>query len=190
MPQIDFFRIFTDRLNSLGVRYMVVGSIAGMMYGEPRLTNDVDIVLDLPATAAEPLCRLFPIDEFYCPPIEIIRVELARAQRGHFNLIHHDTGFKADLYLRGHDLLNHWAMNAAVKTEIEGHIVWMAPPEYVIIGKLEFFREGRSQKHLRDIRGILLVWGEKIDRPLLEAKIKELGLEAEWKSVTEGLDNE
>lgn len=183
MPQTDFFSLFTDRLNTLGVRYMVVGSVAGMMYGEPRLTLDVDIVLELPLAAAEKLCELFPIEEFYCPPVEVIRVELSRAQRGHFNLIHHDTGSKADMYLGGRDLLHAWAMNHAVKTDVEGHLVWFAPPEYVIIGKLQYFREGRSQKHLHDIRGILRVSGDRIDRPWLDARVAELGLESEWKTA-------
>jgi hypothetical protein len=47
MPETDLFRLFTDRLNLLGARYIVTGSVAGTLYGEPRLTLDVDIVWDL-----------------------------------------------------------------------------------------------------------------------------------------------
>jgi hypothetical protein len=183
MPQTDFFRLYTDRLNTLGVGYMVVGSVAGMMYGEPRLTNDVDIVLDLPAGAAEKLCELFPIDDYYCPPLEVIRIEASRRQRGHFNLIHHDTGFKADIYLRGRDELSDWAIKNAVKSEIEGHVVWIAPIEDVILGKLEYYREGGSEKHLRDIRTMLKVSRERIDLDFLQSQIERLGLETEWAVV-------
>jgi hypothetical protein len=120
MPQTDFFRLFTDRLNTLGVRYVVVRRVAGMMYGEARFTNDVDIVLELSPSDAQKLCDLFPIGEFYCPPVEVVRVEVARRQRGHFNLIHHDSGFKADIHLRGRDEMSQWAMDHAVKSEIDG----------------------------------------------------------------------
>jgi hypothetical protein len=190
MPQTDFFRLFTDRLNTLGVRYMVVGSVAGMMYGEPRLTLDVDIVLELDPAAAQKLCDLFPIEEFYCPPVEVVRIEAGRRQRGHFNLIHHDTGFKADIYLPRGDLLFRWAMDHARKVDLQGHPVWIAPPEYVILGKLEFYREGGSEKHLRDIRGMLLISTERIDRPWLEEKVQELGLEAQWKVVANVIGGE
>jgi len=180
MPQTDFFRLYTDRLNTLGVRYMVVGSVAGMMYGEPRLTNDVDIVLELAAADVEKLCALFPIEEYYCPPPEVVRLEASRRQRGHFNLIHHDTGFKADIYLRGRDDQSEWAMKHATKSEIDGHAVWVAPLEDIILGKLEYYREGGSEKHLRDIRTMLKVSGDRIDLDRLQTQIERMGLETEW----------
>jgi hypothetical protein len=185
MPQIDFFRLFTDPLNSLGVRYMVVGSVAGMMYGEPRLTLDVDIVLKLPEEAAERLCELFGPDEFYCPPLEVVRVELARPVRGHFNLIHHDTGFKADIYLVGRqDELNEWGLENAVESQVEGHTVRVAPVECVILGKLEFYRESHSERQLRDIRSILKVSGDRISQDWLKTQIARMGLDREWATVT------
>jgi hypothetical protein len=183
MPGTDPFYIFTDRLNTIGVRYIVAGSVACMVYGDPRLTRDIDVILELPPDAAGRLIDLFPPDEFYCPPVEIIRVEQARRQRGHFNLIHHDTGYKADIYLRGSDPLNQWAIEQAVKFEMDGHLLWIAPPESVILSKLEFYREGGSEKHLLDIRGILNVSGARIDRAFLAQKIVELGLQPQWKLI-------
>jgi hypothetical protein len=186
MPQTDYLRLFTDRLHTLGVRYVVVGSIAGMMYGEPRLTLDVDIVLELDPLAAPKLCDLFPIEEFYCPPVEVVAIEASRRQRGHVNLIHHDTGFKADIYFIGRqDELSRWALNHAVKSEIEGHVVSIAPLEYVIIGKLQYFQEGGSEKHLRDIRSMLKISGDRIDDDWLKTQISNLGLEAEWTKALE-----
>jgi hypothetical protein len=185
MPETDLYQTFTDRLNTLGTRYVVTGGVAGALYGEPRLTLDVDIVLELSLGAAEHLCRLFPLEEFYCPPIEVVRVEALRPQRGHFNLIHHETGFKADIYLRGNDSLHAWALDHARKISVEHHDVWVAPPEYVILRKLQFYREGNSQKHLRDIRGMLHLLPAGIDRAFLEGKIAELGLGPEWTACVE-----
>jgi len=104
----EAYLIFTRKLNELSLRYMVSGSVAAIYYGEPRMTNDVDIIVFL---RREDVCRLekaFPAEEFYCPPREVIQTELAREQQSHFNLIHHDTGFKADIYLSGRDELHAW----------------------------------------------------------------------------------
>ena len=75
---------------------MVTGAVAATIYGEPRLTHDIDLVIDLRLQDIEGFVDAFPFEEFYCPPPEVIRLEASRSQRGHFNLIHHDTGLKAD----------------------------------------------------------------------------------------------
>jgi hypothetical protein len=67
--------------------------------------------------------------------------------------------------------------------EYRGETIVIAPPEYVIVRKLEYFREGRSEKHLRDIRAMLAVSGEQLDRATLNEWIQRQGLESEWKQV-------
>jgi hypothetical protein len=84
--------LFTRRLAALGLEYMVTGSVATVVYGEPRLTLDVDVVLVLPHAAISRLTAGFPSSEFYCPPPEVLATEAARAHRGHFDLVHHGTG--------------------------------------------------------------------------------------------------
>jgi len=71
---------------------MITGSVAGVFYVEPRVTHDVDLVLALGSSDAARIAELFPLEGFYCPPEEIIVREVLRAQRGHFNLIHHRQG--------------------------------------------------------------------------------------------------
>ena len=183
MPSPEPFLIFTRKLNELGIRYMVSGSVAAIYYGEPRLTNDVDIILFLKRAEVARLPRVFPAEEFYCPPPEVIALEAARIQRGHFNLIHHDTGFKADIYLTGEDPLHAWGMAHCQTADLEGDAVVFAPPEYVIIRKLQFYREGRSQKHLRDIGGMLRGLGETWDQSMLRGMICEHGLGPEWEAA-------
>jgi hypothetical protein len=65
-----------------------------------------------------------------------------------------------------------------------GEPIMVAPPEYVIVHKLEFFREGGSDKHLRDIRTMLAVSGDLINRPELGEWIRDRKLEAEWARVS------
>ena len=61
--------------------------------------------------------------------------------------------------------------------------VRLAPPEYVIVRKLEYFREGDCEKHLRDIRAMLAVSGEQLDRAALDEWIHRQGVEAQWKQA-------
>ena len=117
-------------------------------------------------------------------PPEVIAAEIARPDKGHFNVIHADTGFKADFYLAGRDELNAWAFRNSRKMEYRGEPMIIAPPEYVIVRKLEYFREGRSEKHLRDIRAMLAVSGEQLDRAALDEWVKRQDVESEWRLVS------
>jgi hypothetical protein len=183
MSEPKLHQIFVDSFNKLGIRYMVTGATASIVYGEPRLTNDIDVVIDLTPTEVEPFFNSFPLEQFYCPPSEIILVEIARSQRGHFNLIHHETGFKADIYTLGRDKLNHWGLDNRKLIKMEGDELWLAPVEYVILRKLEYYREGQSEKHLRDIAGILSISPDQINFDELNEKIEQLMLEKEWSAA-------
>jgi hypothetical protein len=183
MPGPEPFHVFTRRFDELGLPYMISGSVAAMYYGEPRLTNDVDIVLVLKAEDAPRLQSAFPLTEFYCPPREVILEELSRPRRGHFNLIHQKTGFKADLYLSGQDPLHEWGLARSRRVDLEGGSVTLAPPEYVVLRKLQFYREGGSEKHLRDIHRMLVALGDGWDRAELEKKVAEEGLHEEWRAA-------
>ena len=182
-PAHELFLVFITPLNRLHLDYMVTGSMAAIVYGEPRLTHDVDLVLELPAIAADALHHAFPLETFYCPPLEVLMAEAQRPERGHFNLIHHATGFKADIYLAGHDPLHTWGLSHRRRIELGGEIIPVAPPEYVIVRKLEYFREGGSEKHLRDIRGMIELSREQIDWPVLQNWIQQRNLQPEWQRV-------
>ena len=66
---------------------------------------------------------------------------------------------------------------------MEGDTIQLAPPEYVIVRKLQYFREGKSQKHLRDISRMLLAMGDEWKREALEAMIQKHELHSEWQQV-------
>ncbi|MCC6696739.1 MAG: hypothetical protein IT365_14005 [Candidatus Hydrogenedentes bacterium] len=185
MLEPNLVLLFTRRLERAKISYMVTGSAAAMIFGEPRLTNDVDIVVLLDRESAANMVEAFPIAEFYCPPQEVISLEASRQQRGHFNVIHHETGFKADLYLSGRDSLHVWGLANSIRVHIGDDTVTIAPPEYVIVRKLEYFREVGSEKHLRDIRAMLQNSREAIRHSDLEQFIAERGLGDVWQKARE-----
>ena len=183
MQEPNLYKIFIGPFNRLGLIYMVTGAAASIIYGEPRLTNDIDLVMDLRPHEIGLFSNSFPIENFYCPPPEIIHDEIGRSERGHFNLIHHETGFKADIYAAGRDELNHWGLNNRKQIQVDGDDLWLASIEYVILRKLQYYQEGRSEKHLRDIAGILSVSSDQIDSAVLNQKINQHRLENEWNTA-------
>jgi hypothetical protein len=178
MEELDPVAVFATRLNACGIPYMVTGSVASIAYGDYRHTNDVDVVLALQPGNTGRITATFPNEEFYCPPPEILREEASRPRRGHFNLIHHATGFRADCYIHTRDPLELWGYQNRRKHEYGDTSVWIAPPELVIVRKLEFYREGESPKHVEDIKSILAI--TDIDRAFVESHVARLGLEKEW----------
>ena len=96
MEPSDLLRRFVEVLDALAIRYRVVGSMASTTYGEPRFTNDIDVVVDLPLEAVDSFCRSFPSEEFYCYPDAVREAVRTRHQ---FNIIHYESGFKIDVFI-------------------------------------------------------------------------------------------
>ena len=155
MLEPDLIELFVRPLDRIQIRYLVSGSVAAMLYGEPRVTHDIDFVVHLSPRDCDRLADAYPNLEFYVPPAEVIAAELTRPGKGHFNIIHSHSGLKADFYPATRDELDGWAFRNVRQYTFEKTFIRLAPPEYVIVRKLEFFREGASEKHLRDIRAML-----------------------------------
>lgn len=182
MPGLDELSLFAERLEAMAAPYMITGATAAILYGQPRVTNDLDVVLSLDDTGRAALLRAFSEAEFYVPPEAVIRTEQARRQRGHFNLIHLESGYKADIYLAGQDPLHAWALPLRRRHAwAPGLHVAVAPPEYVVLRKLEFYREGGSTKHVSDINAIREITG--VDETTMQSWLVRLGLTPVWHDV-------
>jgi hypothetical protein len=179
MPAPSPLAPFLEPLERLGLPYCITGSVAASVYGEPRLTADIDVVLLLRAADLTRLLAAFPEEQYYVPPEETLRAEIARGTRGAFNLIHHATQFKADIYLAASDPLHAWALEHRRRIDLGDAQTWIAPPEYVILRKLEFLRESGQDKHLRDIRFMLAV--TPLDVAFVEREVSRLGVEEQWR---------
>jgi hypothetical protein len=174
----------TGRLEQAGIDYCIVGGLASIAYGRPRLTLDADLVVAMNPRQVASLIEAFPARDFYLPPAEILQAELQRDARGHFNIIHQHSALRADCYLPGRSELAGWELTHRQRLPMGSGEAWFAPPESVIIHKLIFHREGGSEKHLEDIRGILI--GTKLDQKIITDWIDQLGLQESW-AATVGL---
>ena len=177
---IDVLRDVTQRLQNVGMDYCLVGSLAAMQYGRPRFTNDIDIVAQIKASQILDFRNCFEVEEYYCPPKEIITDEVIRG--GTFNLIHQASGVKIDIVALKKTEFAEMEFSRRRKTEIlPGLEVYIASAEDVILKKLDYYREGGSEKHLTDIRAILAE--TEVDHGYIQSWIHKLGLRAEWAKV-------
>ena len=186
MTQVEFLKHSVDTLDRLGVKYMIVGSYACMAYGESRLTQDIDIVVDLPMVAVAEFCDAYPAPEFY---VSEPAVRDAVRNRFQFNVLHPSSLNKIDDILPRIDEWGAGRMNRRQRVRLlPGQEVDVASPEDVILGKLWYHSMGGSEKHLRDIAGILRISGEAVDRAGVSAWAEKLGYAAIWNEILKKVD--
>jgi len=188
MLQPELLDIFISKLEKSGFDYMITGSIASIFYGEPRLTHDIDIIIDIQEKDIDRFYTLFPSSEYYCPPPDILRIELSRRAFSHFNLVHHESGLKADCYTARSDSLHLHAMKKRKRIKINEELsIWLAPPEYVIIRKMQYYRDGGGRKHIDDILNMLNVSADILDVKELEELIATYDVQKIWEMIQEQL---
>jgi hypothetical protein len=162
------------------IAYRVVGSLASMAYGEPRFTNDVDILADVREGHVTALCRAFPSPEYY---LSEPAIRQAIGNPGQFNIIHIPSGIKVDLIVSNGSEYARTELGRGRRLTSPGEFdVWFAAAEDVILNKLRYFKESGAEKHLRDIASMLKVQGTNIDRQYIGAWAPRLGVEAEWRA--------
>ncbi len=187
MEPSELLRKIVGVLEGMQISYRVVGSVASTTYGEPRFTNDIDIVVDLHLEDVDRFCGFFPAEEYYCYRNAVIE---AVRQRHQFNIIHYESGIKVDVFIPVSDPSGQSIFARGRRVTLSpGLDAWFASPEDVILKKLEYYREGGSEKHVSDIAGILKVQQERIDRAYLANSARRLGLEATWLDVLQRIDN-
>ena len=135
--------------------------MATIAFGEPRFMNDVDIVIDLKSDQVNSFCQSFSKEEFY---LNESTVRDAVKQKRQFNVIHPSAGLKVDFIIRKETSFDASRFKRAQRIRPAADFdASFASPEDVIIKKMDYYRMGGSEKHLRDITGVLNVSGHRID---------------------------
>lgn len=177
----ELLQIAAGFFESRGIAYRIVGSMASIAYGENRFTNDVDVVSDLQLEHVDDLCACFPAPDYF---LARHAVEDAIRKRFQFNIIHIPAGLKIDVMLPKQTEFAHLEQQRAIRlSDPDGLSAVFATPEDVILNKLLFFQLGSSEKHLRDIGGILKVKGEAVDRAYITTWAAKLEVAEEWALV-------
>ena len=186
MEPSDLLRYVARAFERIDLRYFVTGSTVTIFYGEPRLTNDIDIVVDLSERQIAEFCRQFPETEFY---VSEAAVREAVRRKTQFNIIHPASGLKVDVIIPEPTPFNRSRFGRVRHVHPEEDFeASFSSPEDAIIKKMEYYRQGGSEKHLRDIAGVLKASGEQIDRAYITRWANEMGLDDIWSKIQESLD--
>jgi hypothetical protein len=181
MEQLELLRKAVETLEDLHVAYVLVGSMASGAYGEPRMTRDIDLVADLRAEHVPLLCAAFPAAEYYVSKDAAMEAVL---RRGQFNIIHASSANKIDFMIPRRGPWEEQQLARGRRLRIfPDRECSVAAPEDVIIAKMRYYRDGGSEKHLRDIAGILKVSGQLVERDYVERWAVELDLQVIWRKI-------
>ena len=187
MEPYDLLKYVVTVFEKLDVNYLITGSIASMFYGEPRLTNDIDIVADIREHHIQELKGYFPEKDFYISE-NAIRGAIKHKQQ--FNIIHPSSGFKIDVMIPGDDDFNKSRFERKNRiSPVEKTKANFSSPEDVIIMKMRYYEEGGSEKHIRDITGMLRVSSDIIDKNYIDEWVKKFNLDHIWRHILAKLEN-
>ena len=157
-----------DALERCGVSYVVGGSLASSVSGEPRSTLDVDLVVAMTEADVEPFLATLG-GSFHADDRALRR---AVRQRSSVNLFHRATSAKVDLFIAGGSPLDRQAMRRRVRLQVASgpdRFLYVYAPEDILLQKLRWYRLGGevSDRQWRDILGIVLVQEHRLDEEYL-----------------------
>ena len=176
LSEIDLALDLGRHFEALGVRWLIGGSLASSLLGRPRATDYVDLVADLRGEHVRTLYDRL-VDTYY---IDEDAVRWAVQTRRTFNVIHLASMIKADIYCTKHDALAHDQMNRRIILETALGSVLVCTAEDIVLQKLLWFVEGGgvSDRQWGDLRGVVDVNRDQLDREYLERHAREHGIDA------------
>jgi hypothetical protein len=149
--QLSVLKLVAARLDAAAIPYMITGSVAAGHYAQPRMTRDLDFVVELEPADAERVAALFG-DQFECD-LQAIRSAITR--RALFNLIHTEAIVKVDFVVRTDTPYRRHEFGRRRSVAIDDQPMWMVSAEDLVLSKLIWASDSRSEFQLRDVRQIL-----------------------------------
>jgi hypothetical protein len=159
-------------LDDLEIRYVFTGGVAVITYGDPRTTNDVDLVLKIPPEErdiAETLVRELS-DAFH---VNLVACREALHHKTMFQAIDKENVFKVDFHVS--EMIPRQFERCVPQELATGRVIPMVSPEDSVLSKLVWIKMG-SDRSRRDVIGILKMQ-KKLDTDYLETTAKQLGVE-------------
>jgi hypothetical protein len=168
-----------DVLEAIGARYAIWGGVAVVAYGEPRFTQDMDILLSPEQFAASLFVRRLHETHYHVDEISVNRA----LGGGFFNVIHLAYHIKTDFYVPVEPELQTMLADRVYRPFDEMRQAAYLTPTAVIVAKLRAFQASQSTRHLDDIASIVRLQGKKVDREQLDIAAARLGLLGVWRAM-------
>jgi hypothetical protein len=181
MSQQELLKRVVAALSAAGIDYMVTGSIASSIHGEPRLTHDIDLVVVMPPTAARALVEAFPPPDFYLSEEAILD---ALRHQSMFNLVSLNDGEKVDFWIKTDEPFDQSRFARKRAEQVLGLQLNVSAPEDTILAKLRWAKmSGGSEKQLTDALRVYEVQAATLDLDYLNHWAAQLGAEDLWQRV-------
>jgi hypothetical protein len=181
MSQPELLNRVLDVLDAAGVAYMLTGSLASSIQGQPRSTHDIDLVVALPPSAAKALAEAFPPPDFFLPEAAI---RDAIHNRSMFNLIAPAEDDKVDFWLLTDEPFDRSRFARRVAHTIQGRSVFVSSPEDTILAKLRWAKlSGGSEKQFNDALQVYEVQHGRLDEQYLDRWANALSLQPLWERL-------
>jgi hypothetical protein len=177
--ELEVLKAVTGRLEAARIPYMVTGSMALNYYAVPRMTRDIDLVVELSVIEVDHLTDLFLTDF----DLDAAAVRAAIDRQGTFNLIHTELAVKVDFVVRKNSEYRRLEFTRRREVSFEGHRFSIVAPEDLVISKLDWARDTRSEVQLGDVRNLLRALPD-VDRTYVEHWVGQLGLDALYRGVS------
>lgn len=176
--ELEILKDVCQRLDKDGIPYMLTGSMAANFYAVPRMTRDIDVVIEIQKVDTDRLLTAFQKD-FY---IDRDSITEAIETQGMFNIIHSQSVFKVDFIIRKDSSYRRTEFQRRRRMKIEGISLWVVAPEDLILSKLFWAKESLSELQLGDVRNLFRTLKD-MDWDYLEKWVRSLGLKAVYAKV-------
>lgn len=188
MSQQELLKRVIQALHDAKIEYMITGSVASSLQGEPRSTHDIDIVVAIPELAIGKLTDAFPESDFYLEKESILD---AINSRGMFNLIDLKNGDKVDFWVLTTEPFDRSRFSRKYEEEFMGTKLLVSRPEDTILMKLKWSKlSGGSEKQFMDALRIYEVQSGNLDMGYIQHWIKVLDIEPLWKRLIQEAETE
>jgi hypothetical protein len=185
-----FLKLVIEALNAAGVEYLIGGAVPEWAWGEPRATQDLDLVVNIPIKFVNKLSKELGKRDMLIPAEIILDNILKDRADIPIKAIHMYSGLKADLYpVRDGDELRQSAFQRREQVDYGPPIgkVYIHSPEDLILYKLMYFGLSQQSKHSRDIAAILKSKKNELDLDYIEGWATRLGLSSLWKEMPDNV---
>jgi len=182
MSQQKLLKTVIQILDQAGIQYMLTGSVASSLQGQPRATHDIDMVIAIEKSKAHELVEAFPSPDFYLDEHSVLD---AINRQSMFNLIDLKSGDKVDFWILSNEAFDRSRFSRRYSEKFMGTEMHVSSPEDTILAKLKWAKLcGGSEKQFTDALRVYEVQYGKLDLDYLEHWAKELDVKSLWKRIT------
>ena len=162
-------------LDSLQIKYFITGGFAVSVWGRPRATFDIDIVVKIIEPQVDKLADAWK-NISKAGYADKAAAKEAIKNKGEFNFIDPESGLKVDFWTEKEDKNNPPEFKNRKFKRISGQKVFFVSPEDLILSKLRWYELSRSERHISDIKSVFKLSGKKLNEKYLNYWIAKLNL--------------